>query len=62
MNINVPKINRDKLFLNKEVMLTKQIKEGLYSGKAIEIIFNQIIELYVFDWILIKTLKIIFKL
>ena len=45
MNINVPKTNKDKLFLNKEVMLTKQIKEEIYSIQIIEIIFNYIIEL-----------------
>ena len=29
MNINVLKTNKDKLFLNKEGMWTKQIKEDL---------------------------------
>ena len=36
MNIIVPKkTNKDKLFLNKEGMLTKQIKEKLSSIKNI---------------------------
>ena len=39
ININVPKINKDKLFLNKEGMLTKQIKEAISSVQVIEIIF-----------------------
>ena len=38
ININVPKINKDKLFLNKEGMITKQIKEALFLGQVIEII------------------------
>ena len=39
MNINVPLTNKDKLLLNKEGILTKQIKEDLYSEQVIEIIF-----------------------
>ena len=30
-----PKTNKDKLFLNKEGMLTKQIKEDLYLVQII---------------------------
>ena len=35
MNNNVPKINKNKLFLNKEGKLTNQIKEELYSEQII---------------------------
>ena len=38
MNVNVPKINKDKLLLNKEWILTKQIKKDLFLGQVIEII------------------------